>query len=295
MSKTKRLFYKAYQVHDHVDTEHDGDDLIGINVRKSFDTANCPNCNNPFKKYENKRLDSIKIKEKLYDSINLLFFCYKCGWWQLRQEFDFENNSKINWAYQYHSILDTIDIASNEVEIDNLKKHLLSNWSDRRFIAASKAEELVRDILKEHLSCDVFYTTSKVNTPDGGIDLYICYDNTSIKTAVQVKRRVNREIESIHEVRNFVGAMVIAGFQKGIFVTTAERFTRNTYQVPQKLKLTQTRLELDLIDGDALLKIMKATTPSLDPSLPLGLTPETIWQDINNELLTYRQIFETLQ
>lgn len=291
MSKIKRLFYQDFQEHDHVDTES-GDDLIGINVFKGFENGLCPNCNSAFEKYSNIKIDSLIINEKYYNSRNILFFCIHCGWWQCKQEFDWDNQ-KVNYAYQYHSILERIDISSNDVKISELKKHLSDHWNDRKLISASKAEELVKDILKEHLSCDVFYTTSNVNTPDGGIDLYVCHDNSTIQTAVQVKRRINREIESIQEVKNFVGAMVIEGFQQGIFVTTAERFTKPTYEIPEKLKKVQTKLHLDLIDGERLLEIMKSTIPT-NPKLPLSINDTTIWEDEFKKSFNTSEIFQKI-
>jgi len=149
---------------------------------------------------------------------------------------------------------------------------------------------LVKDILKEHLQCNVYFATANVNAPDEGIDLYVCHEDDKIKAAVQVKRRISREIESISEVRNFIGAMLVEGHRKGIFVTTAKQFSKATYSIPQKVLATAAKLELDLIDGEKLLEIMKATSPPNAIALPMGLKLDTNWKSSNGNILKTEEI-----
>jgi restriction system protein len=286
---TKRLFYKDFQQYDHAETDFEYD-TVGTKVMNSFENEICPNCSNKFSSFHNNKYGIIKINEELYDGKDILLFCSKCGWWQTRYEF-YMKEFISNYAYQHHSILESIDISDGNINLNDLKLHLINNWDDRRFIEAGKAEELVRDILKEHLSCDVFYTTSHVNMPDGGIDLFVCHENGNIKTAIQVKRRKNMEPESISEVRNFLGAMIIEGYQNGIFVTTAERFTKNVHEAVNKLKFSQSNLNLNLIDGNNLLEIIHATSSTSSSRLPMGITLETVWNDMTKTQFTTEEIF----
>jgi restriction system protein len=62
---------------------------------------------------------------------------------------------------------------------------------------------------------------------------------SSIATAMQLKRRITTHIESVIEVRNFVGAMVLAGSDQGIFVTTASHFSKVARDIPAKALLAK--------------------------------------------------------
>lgn len=101
--------------------------------------------------------------------------------------------------------------------------------------------------MKEHYNCNVVHTKDHVNTPDGGIDLLVGHDHQKILAAVQVKRRrQNGDAEGISHVREFIGALTIQGQKKGIFVTTADRFTKTVHK-EQKLLHENSYIKLDLI------------------------------------------------
>ncbi len=152
---------------------------------------------------------------------------------------------------------------------------MLKSWEDRKLISAGAAESLVQSILKEHLSCDVLTSTANVNDPDGGIDLHVCSKNGNIISAVQVKRRISQNTESVSEVRNFVGAMEIEDIKKGIFVTTADKFTKPANKIPEKLKSINSRLELQLIDGQSLFELLKCNIRPETLIMPPDV--ESIW------------------
>nr|WP_320194268.1 restriction endonuclease [uncultured Desulfobacter sp.] len=175
--------------------------------------------------------------------------------------------------------------------IKDLRRHLFINWDDRKFISSGKAESLVKSLLKEHLSCDVFSATANVNSPDGGIDLLVAHENGNIKCAVQVKRRIKKNIEPVSEVRNFVGALVIEDFKKGIFVTTAEKYSSPAKKIPNKLG---NRLELELIDGNELFEILKCFTKPEELIIPPDVNSDSIWTDgLGQELNTIQVIYGT--
>lgn len=294
----KRIFYRDLIEHDHVYTDN-GEDQIGLMMRSSFTTKVCPFCSETFNEYrhipEDKSPPDSKILHVIMEPI--IVICKKCGWWQTKEEgkligANIESKIKnqiVNSAYSYHAVIESIDISSNNIMVEDLRRHLLNNWQDRKLISAGKAESLVKSLLKEHLNCDIFSATANVNEPDGGIDLYVGHENGRVKSAVQVKRRITKETESVSEVRNFVGALVIENLKKGIFVTTAEKYSSVAKKIPDKLN---NRLELELIDGNELFEILKCYTKPEELIIPPKVNSKSIWVDKDgNELNTIQVIY----
>jgi restriction system protein len=206
-----------------------------------------------------------------------LFLCHACGWWQVRQDsVSYAPGARLGdtpeyfarYACHYHSVLEDVDISSNDVAVADLRRHLRLRWNDRTLISAGKAEELVAAVLRDHLQCDVYHATAHVNTPDDGIDLFVASRDGNIKAAVQVKRRITAEVEPVEPIRSFVGALVIEGYDRGIFVTTALQFSPAALQVPNARPVKNRRLELELIDGERLLELLRATSPPQQVRLP---------------------------
>jgi len=222
-----------------------------------------------------------------------LFVCQKCNWWRSNERLILYPSSQMNprSPYDYCPAIEEIDIRDSKVAIDDLIFHLTRRWEDRKLISASAAESLVADLLKEHLQCDVVSATAHTNMADRGIDLHVCHRNGELLAAVQVKRRINREVEGVAEVRNFIGALAVESISKGIFVTTATRYTREAKRVADKLNSgTRSRLELDLIDGGELFEILKTLPRDNKLILPNDIESTDIWLDAAGENHTTRKL-----
>jgi hypothetical protein len=301
MNRCWRLFYRGFASHDHIDVE-DGDDQPGVAVHAGFESGKCPNCAAAFALFTRcaplPDLSSRVLPDGVHWShpTRFLYSCLRCGWWQVRREFDHYDQSgkplphRSQDAYTYHAILENVDISSNDVALSDLTSHLRNRWEDRRFISAGKAEDLVASILREITGCDVFHATANVNAPDGGIDLFVPVRNGMPHTAVQVKRRVSHDVEPVDEVRNFVGALVVEGYDKGIFVTTASRFSKGAKSVATNEHLSRHRLELDLIDGQRLLEMLHATSEPKAIELPASISLDMLWRTEDGRELTTSQV-----
>jgi restriction endonuclease Mrr len=93
---------------------------------------------------------------------------------------------------------------------------------------------------------------------DDGIDLILI--DGERQYVVQVKRRAAADaVESVQGIREFVGAMLLQGFVRGLFVTTAPRFSlraRRTAQLAEDRKLVES---IELVDSARLIDVCKLT------------------------------------
>lgn len=279
-SSFHRLVYKTYLTYDHVDA-----DAGEIDFGRAMFEGICPFCQSRFKQYVHEpRLTSYKKQEEAMK--RRLHLCNSCGWWQLNLEGEFELNGKKQvalWWELHHAILVHIDISSNDAAIEDLKTHLARCWDDRKYISDHKAEDLVAGILKDHYKCDIHRVTANANSADGGIDLFLVEDNGKIHSAVQVKRRINRSVEAVKEVRDFVGALLLEGLEKGIFVTTAKRYSTPAQRIPKNPNLAKHKLELELIDGEKLLDLLRYSISASPLALPVSIDCNTTWSDDNGK------------
>jgi restriction system protein len=275
-----RLIYRGFAAHDHAEVDA-GSDSVGLDVEKSFHTGNCPNCQRPFLRFVQDKPDPRFAGDVSYLVLTPnLFRCEYCGWWQLRGDgvvypgssSSLREPTPARYAHSYHSILEPLDIGSNDVALTDLRHHLLRRWEDRKVISAGKAQDLVASVLKDHLKCDVLKLTANANAPDGGIDLFICSIGGQVNRAVQVKRRMKKDVEPIDDVRHFVGALVLEGYRKGIFVTTARRFSKPAAKVAANARLKRHRLELDLINGAQYLSCLSPPAAGAPSSYPRSST-----------------------
>jgi hypothetical protein len=109
-------------------------------------------------------------------------------------------------------------------------------------------EDLVAAILRGVLSCEVVHLGY---TRDGGIDLVLLHSDTPV--AVQVKRRRAEEaVEGVSGVRELLGASLLSGYHKALFVTTAARFSRDAISAADRAKAIGLLHSFELVDYEKL-------------------------------------------
>ena len=292
MTGSHRLFYRDFLAHDHAVVDV-GSDTVGLDIWMSFHSGDCPNCSSPLSTHVH-RPGVLERNPKLPDTaiemVSYLFVCEPCGWWQIKRDAWDRAGFVANGALWYHGIIERLDLSSDDIPLADVRSQLLKRWEDRRILSPSKAEELVAGILREHLRCDVLRTTANVNAPDGGIDLYVCSVDGKIERAVQVKRRITREVEPVSAVREFIGALLVEGVDKGVFVTTADRYSEPARAVPGRLRSSWCRLELELVDGTRLFELLKATNKNVDLVLPEGISECLLWEGPKGQHTTTREL-----
>lgn len=195
------------------------------------------------------------------------------------------------WWELYHAVYSEVPVELTELTIPQLQSHLRRRWDDRKHMSSQQAEELVAALLQEHYQGEVLRVTANANSKDGGIDLYVIHDNGAVKRAVQVKRRQTRDTESVQEIRNFVGAMILDGAELGVFVTTASRFTAPAAAIPANEGLTRKKLTLELIDGQKLYELLEHSNRKQPLILPDDITPNQEWVGPNGRIFRTEELF----
>ncbi|MBY5700411.1 restriction endonuclease [Rhizobium leguminosarum] len=124
------------------------------------------------------------------------------------------------------------------------------------------------------------------------VELSLAYGNDgAVRRAVQVKRRIATDTEPVGEVRNFVGAMVLTGSDCGIFVTTASRFSAVAQSVPGSAKEAKFKLQLELIDGERLFEMLRATSSTMTAQFPPRVEPDQEWRGPDGRTILARELF----
>jgi len=144
-------------------------------------------------------------------------FCPICGWWTAHHELyappavaNVEGVEKTSAAI---SVLKNLDVADINSPIDEVKKFLLVRYESRFSLHPRLFEETVGSVFKSlgyHIQVTGY-------SGDDGVDVIL--ENESSKIGVQVKRY--RNSIKVEQIRSLVGALVLKGMTKGIFVSTS--------------------------------------------------------------------------
>lgn len=292
-ASVSRLIHTGLENYDHAKN-----DVGAMFFSDALAARVCPCCAKRLVKLEHELPATISEPGTTEVRWLVLEICPACGWWHYQRQMAFEPPGRpgellrSTWWELTHALQAEIDLASETLPIASLQQHLARRWEDRKLISAQQAEDLVAALLKEHHGGEVVRLTANANAPDGGIDLYLSQSSDgAIQRAVQVKRRIANDVEAVKEVRNFVGAMVWAGIDQGIFVTTASRFSKAAQEGTRLSRAAKHKLELELIDGEGLLEMLHATTVCREVQLPPLATLDQVWRHESGRSVSALDLF----
>ncbi|MCP4581532.1 MAG: restriction endonuclease [candidate division Zixibacteria bacterium] len=180
--------------------------------------------------------------------------CITCNWWCINKFYvqspAADDDSIWYCTDQFQNAYEgIIGRFSNKVWKDimpNLAGELSEFRKGLASLSPGKETELfVGQLLSQYMNCDVRHVG---RSHDAGIDLIVIKGDE--QAAVQVKWRKigrKRKSESVEQVREFIGAMLISGFKKGIFVTTDAAFSKDSQKSADKI--TRQYAPLNLISA----------------------------------------------
>jgi hypothetical protein len=215
----------------------------------------CPYCGAGLsQKHYFQRYDKHFSSGECIEQIETIYYCQNDGWWQ-HKIYERQDVSPKNWYSTIHEgILKTYDDTSSIVPIQVLNDYIFINPDKITNIHDKKMEELVASVFGDFYNCE-----AKVvgKSSDGGIDV-ILIDSDS-PTMIQVKRRRSLlHTESVSGIRDLLGATLLNQTNKCIFVSTADKFSKEaekTASLAIKLGLVK---KFDLVDYDRFVSMLKS-------------------------------------
>ena len=216
----------------------------------------CPFCGTALKKVF-LAFRSIPMGGDLYER-GVVLECPNCNWWTYKYRFSedadlIDEVNSICMDSRYYGITKSYNVADKMLPIEVLTDELKKKPEILYDINPYKLEELSQEILQGVYDCKVCHVGK---TGDGGIDLIVLESDDPI--LVQVKRRENpNHVELVKGVREFVGTLFIENKRKGIYISTAKKFSKGSVEVAEKLIENRQLDYFELVDYDKLNSLIK--------------------------------------
>lgn len=190
--------------------------------------------------------------------------CSNCGWWAFEEELPVEQDKEDSYharSIYRRAVLREYSIAGSEAPILSLRQHLIRHPNALYSMTPTRLEELVGAVFGEFLNCEAIH----VGGPnDEGIDVVLV--NGDRQYVVQVKRRLSDSVtEAVSTIREFLGAMVLGNSLQGLFVTTANRFSKQAIAAAQRAQDIGAVDYIKLVNAEKLINICKITNAHLLP------------------------------
>lgn len=191
-----------------------------------------------------------------------------CGWWDLQSTESTGSSSTegwTEWLSATHGILKRFDVSRLDVPLDLLRRVLTNRPGILEHVHSRKMEELVGAIFRDfYPGCEVHHCG---RSHDGGIDLVLVLCDSPTPVAIQVKRRLRHDRgEPATAVREFLGAMQVQGFSRGIYVTTADHFSRDARSDASRVLQRGAVAGLELIDRKSFFSMLGVVRPAVVPT-----------------------------
>jgi len=176
----------------------------------------------------------------------LTFGCYGCGWWC-----QVEPSEISHWALTPAVLLEKSDTSI--LRSEEIARAILTQRELARRLPPKYFEEAVSATLNGLFDGKVKHVGSSY---DGGIDI-VGFDGKE-KIVVQVKRRASsKAVEGVSVIRDFLGAMVLSESKCGMFITTADHFSRESIKASQKAVKLGAVTKLELVDSSKLSELLQ--------------------------------------
>jgi Restriction endonuclease len=240
-------------------------------------TGPCPYCGTPLRERYSE-FGRVSAEPFGWES----YACICCGWWwsATNPERSYGNGTAyvavLNSVGEIHSHL-----AAGIQELNKSRSRLFE-------MNPTMFEHFVGDLLGAFYDCKVIHCGK---SHDRGIDLLLI-DSNHGKIPVQVKRRVtDSKTESVSVVREFRGALILAGSSEGKIVTSGGHFSQEAVAAATPRPEHSAYQQVDLIDCRRLLNILGVVCVSRKAKLTALTRNALCWtadDDATTERITKR-------
>lgn len=212
----------------------------------------------PFCRAQLKKLDPPTDHECLgYLTEVRVGICQICGWWNARGEARERIDHYSTAVYELGSfgVLKNLDLTEVETPLQEVRDYLMAKYEDRLQMDPRLFELTVGSVFADH----GYVAEVTAYSGDGGIDVILSTGEKRI--GVQVKRWKNKvEATQIHSL---MGAMVLAGLTKGMFVTTSS-FRSGAVEDADRFSALGTPIEL--LDAPRFFDALRISQTKVDRS-----------------------------
>lgn len=213
----------------------------------------CPYCKSQLNIVHECNRDYNDVFGKIFVSV-----CHNCGWWESSDECIIEHGEE-NWyrarEIRRRGLLREFSVGGCELPLETLRSYIRKRPDILRDIHPKKLEQLVGAVFGEFMNCEAI----NLGGPnDGGVDLILI--NGEHRYVFQVKRRASsKKAESVVGIREFLGAMLLKREMKGIFVSTAPRFSRHANLAAREIKNRKLVDYIKLVNAKKLIDVCDIT------------------------------------
>ena len=214
----------------------------------------CPYCN-----IKITRTEKPGDQQNPYIKSRILSLCRQCGWWESDENaWPDETTGR---SVHRRAILREFSVAGSEAPIESLHQYVAKHPSALNEVSPRNLERLVGSVFGEFMNCETIHVGG---ANDDGIDLLLI--DSERRYVVQVKRRMSpHAAEAVSGVREFLGAMLLDGTLRGLFVSTAPRFSHQARATASKAEQIELVEKIELIDSRRLVEVCRLTTPQIPP------------------------------
>lgn len=196
---------------------------------------------------------------------NLVFACETCGWWNAEgaDSADLRDGTALIREALVVGHLRSYEVSDPWVPLALLRSEIAKRPALSYETNPTVWERLIGAVLSEANECQVIHVG---RSGDGGIDL-LMVDSDS-PAAIQVKRREKPgSVEQVRLVREFLGAILLEGFKRGILVTNADRYSKPAKNAAAKAQALGLADHIDLLDLRKVVDLLRSTTETAEPWL----------------------------
>jgi hypothetical protein len=185
----------------------------------------------------------------------------QCGWWALEQVEDIYEINRADAEIIWRQVK-IFDAASREVPIRLLIAEVKKNPRLVYSTHSDSFERLMTDCLTDKFPNSRVTHVGKSH--DRGIDIFCIIDDEPC--LVQVKRRKDGSIpEGPRAVRELNGVLFREGCYRGIFISTAERFTEAAFAELKIRMETAKPILVELIAFDGIVDLIAKSSAQYEP------------------------------
>lgn len=118
---------------------------------------------------------------------------------------------------------------------------------------------------------------------DGGFDLILVMNDTP--ALIQVKQRLDpAKAEAVSSIREFIGALALAGSRIGFYVSSATHFSRASIDAANRASGAVVD-RLELVDATRLIDILKLVAHKAEPWRMYAHARDQAVQDFRNDTI----------